>query len=254
MSLLIHKRGALKSELHWWDWGSYHTLRLLHTFCLIFFQSSLFHTVFSSVVFCFTTYSPWVELGLVSLCLPDWQCGVCDRPERHQSPIRSTALINLFKQTGSRSQKKSFQSPSKNPLKGSGESDTSGGVHFHRWPGTWALCPYVYACLCGKKRRLWVSVFMMHISQAWGVFWGFPDARNLTSDLCVLSSVRQTLILERKGTDNIRRIRQLNIAKGKSWTTTSLLTPSSLMIHLHLYPINQPCLFIKWHIYCHCLL
>lgn len=66
--------------------------------------------MFSRVVFC-SHHS--VELGLVFLCPPDWQCRVCDRRERHQSPIRSTALINLFKQTGSRSQKKSFQSSSK---------------------------------------------------------------------------------------------------------------------------------------------
>ncbi len=64
--------------------------------------------------------------------------------------------------------------------------------------------------------------------------------------LCTeLNQRSQSQILERKNTENTGRIKQttkhkLNIPKGKSWTTASLLTPFSLVIDLHSYRINQP--------------
>lgn len=50
-----------------------------------------------------------VKQGLVSLCPPEWQCRVCDTPERYRSPIRSATLINLFKHTVCKGHKKTFQ-------------------------------------------------------------------------------------------------------------------------------------------------
>lgn len=129
-----------------------------------------------------------VKLGLMSLCPPDWQRRGCDRPERHRSPIRSTALINLFKQTGEK-----LSAPFRKPLKRSREGTKwhkRGGVQFYQHPGTWVFCICVYVCLCGGQRRLWGSVFTVQVGQEWEAFWRIPDVSNLTSDLCVLSSVR----------------------------------------------------------------
>lgn len=73
------------------------------------FQSML-NLVEPSSVLAFPSQS--VKLGLVSLCSPDWQRRVWDRPERHRNPIRSATLINLFKQTGRECWEKGFQPPS----------------------------------------------------------------------------------------------------------------------------------------------
>lgn len=70
----------------------------------------------------FTISSQSVKLGLVSLCPPDWHRRVCDRPERHPSPIRSTTLINCLKKLGWESGEK-LSVPLKKPLKGNREGN-----------------------------------------------------------------------------------------------------------------------------------
>lgn len=78
----------------------------------------------------FAASSQPVKPGLVSLCPPDWHRKVCDRPERHQSPIRSTTLINCLKNLGARVRRKAF-SPLQKAIKseqGGELSDTRGVV------------------------------------------------------------------------------------------------------------------------------
>lgn len=179
-------------------------------------------------------------MGLVSLCPSDWQRRVCDRPKRHRSPIRSTTLINFFKQTGSESGEK-LSVPFKKPLKGNREGNlmTQEGwcavFFFYQWPGTWVLCECMHVCLCGGERTLWGSVFTARVGQEWGAFWRIPDMSNLTFNLCVLSSIRDCKhTFSKEWAERIQggSNRQLNIPERSSWTTASLLTPFSLVIDL----------------------
>lgn len=147
--------------------------------------------MFSWVVFC--PHCQSVKLGLVSLCPPDWQWKVCDRPKRHRSPIRSTTLINLFKQNRAHGLGEKLSALFRKPLKRSREGtkwQKRGGVQFYQWHGTWAFCICIYVCLCGGERRLWGSVFTVQVGQGWEALWRIPDVSNLTSDPCALSSIR----------------------------------------------------------------
>lgn len=122
-----------------------------------------------------------VELGLVFLCSPDWQLTDCDRPERHQSLIRSTTLINLFKQTPSERKEKSFQSRLLKAI----TTQQGGELRDARGAGRSFIdglepesCVHVFECVCAYVR----SEELSEESQMWTT-WPLTSAHWAQSEI-----------------------------------------------------------------------